>query len=221
MMETMIPSAQPRPQMPGASTRPQAVKPSVAWVYGGAGLALAGIIIGVTLVVVGFLSDGGPETLGRSDFPGQVEFSSPVRSGRLGIYLERSTMSGDPALPGYLDPIVIRGDGEVEVDPKPNLPRHAGMSTELIPIGSFQVVGGDYTVTVDPDGTLTGSNVSVVVADPNSDSRGIDLMLWGGIGGAVAALLGSGVVVGVGRARDRARVRALVQSRSDRSGGSS
>lgn len=76
-------------------------------------------------------------------------------------------------------------------------------------------------MTVDPDGTLTGSNVSVVVADPNSDSRGIDLMLWGGIGGAVAALLGSGVVVGVGRARDRARVRALVQSRSDRSGGSS
>lgn len=79
-----------------------------------------------------------PRDVGASDFPGQGGVSSAgPSSGRLGIYLERSTMSGDPALPGYLDPIVIRGDGEVEVDPKPNLPRHAGMSTELIPIGSF------------------------------------------------------------------------------------
>jgi len=210
----MTSSVTPRPNLPGASTRPQAVRPSIAWVYLGAVVALLGIVVGVGAVAMGFLADGGPAELGRADFPGQVEFSSPERAGPIGIYLERSTLSGDPALPGYLDPIVSRGDGEVQVDTEASLDRHAGVSTELVPIGSFNVVGGDYTVTVDPDGSSVRANVAVVVADPNPESSGSDLMLWGGLGGALAVVVGATLAIGAGRRRDRARVRALVESRT-------
>lgn len=213
MMGEMTSSDTPRPHLPGASTRPKAVKPSVAWVYVGAVVALLGIVVGVGMVAVGFLADGGPDELGRTDFPGQVEFTSEKRPGLMGIYLERSTLSGDPALPGYLDPIVSRGDGEVQVDSDPDLPRHSGVSSELVPIGSFSVVGGDYTVTVDPDSTTERADVAVVVADPNPEGSGSDLMLWGGIGGLVAVVAGAGLSIGASRARQRGRMRALAASR--------
>lgn len=214
MMGAMTSSATSRPRLPGASTRPQSVKPSVVWVFMGATVAVIGLILGLSLVVVGFLSDGGPDELGRADFPGQVEFKSPAREAPLGIYLERSTLSGDPGLPGYLRPIVTRGDGEVPVDTERDIARHAGMSSEMIPIGSFVAVGGDYTVTVDPDGSSDDADVAIVVADPDAASTGTGLMTWGaGIGGAlfVAGLVLS---LSVRRARDRARVRALVEGRA-------
>ena len=100
------------------------------------------------------------------------------------------------------------------MDTEASLDRHAGVSTELVPIGSFNVVGGDYTVTVDPDGSSGRANVAVVVADPNPESSGSDLMLWGGLGGALAVVVGATLAIGAGRRRDRARVRALVESRT-------
>lgn len=210
----MTSPATPRPDLPGASTRPQTVKPSVLWAYAGAVLAVLGIVIGVGLVVMGFLSGDGPEEQGRAEFPGQVQFESPARDEPLVIYLERSTLSGDPGLPGYLAPIVTRGDGEVPVDSEAKVERHAGMSTEMIPIGLFEAVGGEYTVTVDPDGSTDGTDVAIVVADPNVDPTGDRLMIWGGVVGAAMLLVGAVMVVTVGRARDRARVRGLVESRA-------
>ena len=81
------------PTVPAASTRPSEVRPSQAWVVFGAVLALVGIVGGVALVTVGFLADRGPQELGRAEFPGQVQFSSEDRVGRVGVYLERSTLS--------------------------------------------------------------------------------------------------------------------------------
>ncbi|MBK6968564.1 MAG: hypothetical protein IPH29_05460 [Candidatus Microthrix sp.] len=218
----MTSSATSRPHLPGASTRPQSVRPSVIWAYLGAAMAVVGVILAVSLVAIGFLSDGGPEEVGRADFPGQVSFTSPSRDKPFAIYLERSTLSGDPGVPGYLTPIVTRGDGEVPVDTDAKIDRHAGVSTEMIPIGSFVAVGGDYTVTVDPDGSSAGDDVAIVVADPDVASTGTALMIWGAAVGAGLFVVGMGVAVGVGRARDRARVRALVEGRAGtESGGTS
>ena len=105
-------------------------------------------------------------------------------------------------------------DGEVPVDTDAKIDRHAGVSTEMIPIGSFVAVGGDYTVTVDPDGSSAGDDVAIVVADPDVASTGTALMIWGAAVGAGLFVVGMGVAVGVGRARDRARVRALVEGRA-------
>lgn len=221
MMGTMTSSATSRPHLPGASTRPQSVKPSALWVYVGATMAVIGIILGVSLVVLGFLSDGGPEELGRTDFPGQVEFTSSARGKPLAIYLERSTLSGDPGVPGHLPPIVTRGDGEVPVDTDTKVERHAGVSSEMIPVGSFVAVGGDYTVTVDPDGSSEGAGVAIVVADPEVSSTGSALMIWGAAVGSALALIGLVIAFAVGRARDRARVRALVEGRAGAGGGAS
>ena len=214
MMGAMTSSATSRPHLPGASTRPQSVKPSVLWAYVGAAMAVIGVILAVSLVAVGFLSDGGPEEVGRADFPGQVAFTSPQRDKPLAIYLERSTLSGDPGVPGYLTPIVTRGDGEVPVDTDAKVERHAGVSTEMVPIGSFVAVGGDYTVTVDPDGSSDNADAAIVVADPDVASTGTGLMIWGVAVGAGLFVVGLGITIGVGRARDRARVRALVEGRA-------
>ena len=214
MMGAMTSSATSRPRLPGASTRPQSVKPSVLWAYLGAAMAVIGVLLAVGLVAVGFLSDGGPEEVGRADFPGQVAFKSPSRDKPLAIYLERSTLSGDPGVPGYLTPIVTRGDGEVPVDTDAKIDRHAGVSTEMIPIGSFVAVGGDYTVTVDPDGTSNGVDAAIVVADPDVASTGTAPMVWGAAVGGGLFVVGLGIAIGVGRARDRARVRGLVEGRS-------
>lgn len=214
MMGSMTSSATSRPHLPGASTRPQAVKPSVLWAYIGSAMAVVGVLLGVSLVVLGFLSDGGPDEVGRAAFPGQVAFESPARNEPLAIYLERSTLSGDPGLPGYLTPIVTRGDGEVPVDTDTKIGRHAGVSTEMIPIGSFVAVGGEYTVTVDPDGSSDSADVSIVVADPERASTGSAMMIWGAAVGGALFVVGLGVAIGVGRARDRARVRALVEGRA-------
>ncbi len=214
MMGVMTSSATSRPHLPGASTRPQSVKPSVLWAYMGVAMAVIGVVLAVSLIVVGFLSDGGPEEVGRADFPGQVTFKSPSKDKPLAIYLERSTLSGDPGVPGYLTPIVTRDDGEVPVDTDAKIDRHAGVSTEMIPIGSFVAVGGDYTVTVDPDGTSDDTGAAIVVADPDVASNGTAHMIWGAAVGGGLFVVGLGTAIVVGRARDRARVRGLVEGRS-------
>jgi hypothetical protein len=181
----------------------------------GAVLALVGIVGGVALVTVGFLADRGPQELGRAEFPGQVQFSSEDRVGRVGVYLERSTLSDVVGMPDYLPPVVTRDAGEVQVNATPDLERHAGVSSELLPIASFEVVTGNYTVSVDPDGTLDDRQFQIVVADPDSPATGTGLMVGGAVGGLVLVLAGAGVAIGVSRARDRARVRVLVQLRTE------
>lgn len=51
MMGAMTSSATSRPHLPGASTRPQSVRPSVIWAYLGAAMAVVGVILAVSLVL--------------------------------------------------------------------------------------------------------------------------------------------------------------------------
>jgi hypothetical protein len=186
----------------------QPITPHIGWLWGGVGLALLGIVGGLTLVVLGVLQGDGPKRLATAEFPGSVSFDLDEKVERAVIYLEYPALGNVSEAPPHLSPSATRDGDDVLVDVSPEEGRVSGPLTEMEPIGSFTGTVGSYVVSVAPDSG--GGSASIVVADPARSANGRSKVLVGSLGGVAAFLIGSMVAVTVGRRRTRSRQRLPV-----------
>lgn len=205
----LSPRRKPARQRAAALTEPdRPITPHVGWLWGGVGLALFGIIGGLTLVVIGALQGDGPRRLTTGDFPGTVSFEIDEKVERAVIYLEYPALGNVSEAPPHLAPSATRDGDDVLVDLAPEEPRVSGPLTEMQPVGSFTGTVGSYVVSVAPDSG--GGSASIVVADPARSANGNSKVLVGSLGGVVAFFVGSVLAVSVGRRRTRSRQRLPV-----------
>lgn len=192
-----------RPGYPSTTDPDRPIKPHIAWLWGGVGLALAGIIGGLTLVVMGALQGDGPRRLATAEFPGSAKFEIVERVQTVVVYLEYPALGNVVEAPPHLPPVATRDGGEVLVNPAPEVERVSGLANEMEPIGSFAGAPGTYEVSVAPDSG--GGSAQIVVADPSKSANGRSKVLVGSLGGVVVFFAGAFLAVSVGRRRTKSR----------------
>lgn len=198
-----------RPARSAAALTKDPVRPPIAWVWGGIGLALTGLAVGLALVIMGALEGNGPARIQETTFPGTVRFVLTEDIAQVAIYLEFPTLGSAVEAPPHLTPLVLRDNADVVVDASPSIRRVSGVSTELEPIGTFAGAPGHYRVTVDPGGG--GGSAKIVVADPARSANGESTIRLGLILGlgifAVGAVIA--IVTGKQRAANRRKLPVL------------